>query len=455
MAKFFRFPFALIGDRTAIPDESQPSGAVSYNQGFGPDYERDPSSDPLAKRVPRNETNQYLYDITDNIRDYQLWGSPEWVPASANGGSPVSYGVGAQVRYDAGAGVQLWQSIAANNTATPGSDNSKWVVAEPFNFTTAVASQAEIEAGAVNNKIVTPLGLTYRTATPGRTGLAALATNAEVIAGTNGAKIVTPSGLAALTATEGVAGLAALATVAEVLAGVNSAKIVTPFGLASRVATAARTGIAALASVSEVRAATNADKIVTPATLRSVTPRRALEVYSTPGNISFTVPADVYRVYVEVTAGGGSGGKGARATGGAAGGQALGWMDVSPGQVINGTVGAGGASIGAYGTAGIAGGSSSFGAFSATGGAGGNWAGDGGDPLAAYGGMGSGGQINIGLGDSQYQTDRGGGLGGGPGGGTGGRAGMAPGAGGGGHTPSTPSTTSSGAGANGLVTVAY
>ena len=100
MAKFFRFPWAASGDKTTIPDVAPPSGAVSYPQGFGPDYERDPSIDPLAKRVPRDETNQLYYDITSNLRDWQVGGLPYWAAASQNGGTAVTYPAGSIVRHD-------------------------------------------------------------------------------------------------------------------------------------------------------------------------------------------------------------------------------------------------------------------------------------------------------------------------------------------------------------------
>lgn len=270
MAKFFRFPFALNGDRAVIPDEAQSDGSISFNQGFGPDYERNPTSDPLAKRVPRDETNQYLYDITDNIRQYQLNGTPDWTTAAQNGGAPVAYSYGARVRYDAGSGARVWQSASLNNTSTPGAD-ANWVLSEPFNFAANVATNAEVQAGTLNTKIVTPLNLRALTATTARPGIAVLASSAEVIAGTDTAKIVTPAGLSARTATETVTGLAALATVAEVQAGTNSAKIVTPATLVQRIATAAARGLAALATQAEVIAGTVTDKIVTPATLNGRT----------------------------------------------------------------------------------------------------------------------------------------------------------------------------------------
>lgn len=226
MAKFFRYPFALSGDRDPIPDEAQPDGSLSLNQGFGPNYEL-PLTDPNSKRIPRDQTNQYLYDITDNIRQYQLNGTPDWVTAAQNGGAPVAYSYGARVRFDAGDGVRVWQSAVLNNTSTPGAD-ANWVLSEPFNFSANVATNAEVQAGTRNDRIITPLNLRALTATTARPGIAMIASPAEVIAGAVLDKIVTPAGLSARTATETVTGLAALATVDEVQAGVNSAKIVTP-----------------------------------------------------------------------------------------------------------------------------------------------------------------------------------------------------------------------------------
>lgn len=97
---FYRFPWAVSGDKTPVPDVAPGSGAVSYPQGFGPDYERDPTLDPLAKRVPRDETNQYLFDITSNLRAWQIGGSPEWVTAAQNGGVAVTYPIASIVRHD-------------------------------------------------------------------------------------------------------------------------------------------------------------------------------------------------------------------------------------------------------------------------------------------------------------------------------------------------------------------
>lgn len=165
MAKWFRFPFGVSGDRQAIPDEVQPGGEVSYAQGFGPDYELELGVDPGAKSVPRDETNQFYFDVTDALRWLQLYGVPEWFPASANGGVAISYPLNAIVRR----GDLVYRSIVANNTVEPGTDPASWVV-------DGVAGPA----------------------TTGVAGLTRYATNAEAVARTATDRAVTPANLGAL-----------------------------------------------------------------------------------------------------------------------------------------------------------------------------------------------------------------------------------------------------------------
>lgn len=154
-SKYFGIPFATSGDRAVVPEAVQPSGAVSYPQGFGPDYERDPETDPLYKPVPRDETNELYYEITRAIKFLQLYGTPEWY-ALDDAGNAVSYPLTARVRYDAGAGMRIWQSLAATNTAVPGSDPTKWAISEVFSYTTQEATAAEALAATLGNKVITP-----------------------------------------------------------------------------------------------------------------------------------------------------------------------------------------------------------------------------------------------------------------------------------------------------------
>lgn len=161
MARFIRFPWATTGDRVAVPFNTDPGGAVSYAQGFGPDYEIAPG-DPGWKPVPRDETNGLYYDLTDNIRQYQLNGAPEWYPATDNDGVAISYPLNAIVRHND----LVYRSIVAANTVEPGTDPTRWVVDGVAGAATTVvagltryATTVEAAARTINNAAVTPLGL--------------------------------------------------------------------------------------------------------------------------------------------------------------------------------------------------------------------------------------------------------------------------------------------------------
>lgn len=84
---------------------------------------------------------------------------------------------------------------------------------------------------------------------------------------------------------------------------------------------------------------------------------------------TYTVPAGITFIEVEVRGGGGGGG-GNNGQGGCGGGYGRGVLNVVAGQVFTVTIGAGGAG-GSGNNNGSAGGTSSFGSFSATGGGGG------------------------------------------------------------------------------------
>lgn len=117
--KFFRFPWATSGDKTAIADATDPSGTVTYQSGYGADYARDPSTDPLAKLIERDKMNQALYDVTSNLQDWQVHSFPEYITAADNGGVAYAYDIYTIVRYDNGSGSKLYQNITAANTNVP------------------------------------------------------------------------------------------------------------------------------------------------------------------------------------------------------------------------------------------------------------------------------------------------------------------------------------------------
>lgn len=164
MVRWIRFPFGLSGDRNAIPDDADPSGEVSFAQGFGPDYELELGVDPNAKPVPRPESNELYFIITDNQRDYQLAGAPPWFPPADNNGVAISYPVNAIVRH--GAPPLIYRSLVSNNTVEPGTDPAKWAVdsvAVPASESTAglvrYATTAEAAARTLTDRAVTPAGL--------------------------------------------------------------------------------------------------------------------------------------------------------------------------------------------------------------------------------------------------------------------------------------------------------
>lgn len=121
--KFFRIPFAESGDKTAVPDATQGDGSVSYNQGYGPDYQL-PKTNPAAKDIPRNSDNQLKYDVTKALQEYQTNGVPDWITAAQNGGTAYPYPIGARVRYTDNV---VYISQVAANTATPGA-STNWAV---------------------------------------------------------------------------------------------------------------------------------------------------------------------------------------------------------------------------------------------------------------------------------------------------------------------------------------
>jgi hypothetical protein len=125
MTRYYEDAFAVTGDRTTIPNDTQPSGSVSYEQGFGPDYQKDLATEPSAKPFPRDQYNQFCYDVTDNLQGYQQWGAPLFIPSMTSAPATFPYAVGVIVRYDDGGGDKLYQSIVPNNTELP-TDTLSW-----------------------------------------------------------------------------------------------------------------------------------------------------------------------------------------------------------------------------------------------------------------------------------------------------------------------------------------
>lgn len=122
---FFRFLFGQDGDRSAVPQATQPDGSVSYQQGFGPDYARDQATDPLAKDIPRNQMNQLLYDLTVAARQFQTFGAWPFITAAENGGVAFQYAKNARVLWTDG---EVYVSLIANNTDPDPSASANWAL---------------------------------------------------------------------------------------------------------------------------------------------------------------------------------------------------------------------------------------------------------------------------------------------------------------------------------------
>lgn len=238
---FFGTPWAIAGDKTAIPTAQQADGSASYAQGFGPDYEKELGVDPDAKPVPRDLSNQLYFDLTQALGAIQTQGAPEYVTAADNGGTPLAYPRGAIVRF--GAPGRTFISRVDANTDAPN------VAASWAAFVFEVATQAEAVQGVRDDVIVTPLkvaqaiaasSVSVPPATESAAGIAPLATQAEANAGADDSKIITPLKLGGAVAqmvpaaTTTTAGRVALATTAEVQTGTSSVKAVTPSALKPR-----------------------------------------------------------------------------------------------------------------------------------------------------------------------------------------------------------------------------
>ena len=87
-APFFKYAFAQSGDKTTIPQDQDPQGRVSYQQGFGGAYSKDPAADGYY--ILRDNFNQLMYDTTNAIRQMQMNGANLWsAEIATNGGYPA------------------------------------------------------------------------------------------------------------------------------------------------------------------------------------------------------------------------------------------------------------------------------------------------------------------------------------------------------------------------------
>lgn len=166
---FIKVPFASSGDKSPIPDATQPNGSISMQSGWGVDYEKEVGVDPAAKTVNRQDMNQAFFLVSALLNRWQTESFPEWVDSAANAGSPLAYPIGTVVRYPNGSDFVLRVSLVNNNIATPSPTQATEQWGDPMpglNLKSATealvgisrfATQAETNTGALDTVAVTPL----------------------------------------------------------------------------------------------------------------------------------------------------------------------------------------------------------------------------------------------------------------------------------------------------------
>lgn len=189
MNRYFRIPWATSGDKTAIPEGTQPDGSVSYQTGYGPDYQAEQGVDPDAKNIERDKMNQVLFDVTTALAEYQTFGRPDYITSAQNNGTPYPYAKYAQVKWTDG---KVYESLVDTNTADP-TDPTKWKEATAFVLVDNIATLAEAQAGVANDKVMTPLRVSQAvpSASEAVAGRARLATQVQVDAGVDDSAMVT------------------------------------------------------------------------------------------------------------------------------------------------------------------------------------------------------------------------------------------------------------------------
>lgn len=159
---YYAYPFGQnADDLTSIPTAAAVDGSVSYFSGWTDPYEYNLLTNPDALPIPRGQTNQLMYDITNNIQQYQQLGIPAFITSSDNQGSAFPYAKWAWALYDAldGKGPQPYYSLIDSNTNLP-TITAAWRLAT--NLVSSIMLQSSlanfaIDTGTANTYVASPV----------------------------------------------------------------------------------------------------------------------------------------------------------------------------------------------------------------------------------------------------------------------------------------------------------
>ncbi len=142
MARDILTAFANNGDKTNIPDGVQPNGSVSYEEGWGSQYEIDPAAG--GRRLVKNNFNDLFNLITTNQKELVDQGVINHIVGK-------SYLVNAKVRGTDG------NNYVSNKTTVLAPPSADWDI-DAVSSGREVATSEEIRTGTDNEKVITPKG---------------------------------------------------------------------------------------------------------------------------------------------------------------------------------------------------------------------------------------------------------------------------------------------------------
>ena len=160
VAKLFTKPFGVAGDKTPIPNDTQVDGTVSYQTGFGADYERQLGVDPAAKNIARQTFNELMFDTTTSLQEMQAgFGTSVYNLALAQALPGGGYPKGAVIpSLD---GNSFWFNRIPNNATNPDTGGAGWAPLLRYGgyaSFSVITTSAALTLGSVN--LVSAAGLT-------------------------------------------------------------------------------------------------------------------------------------------------------------------------------------------------------------------------------------------------------------------------------------------------------